>query len=464
VRRIGKVAILACENAHGGEKPKYRTTDVLSSEFESLEPSDFCSLGQSADYYKRLGEMPVLGRAILEGLNDVRFTTSEDHWWSGTPGFEYSLLRFNYAHLTFRDAKALFDGKEPEEAIRTTLRFRKSDGMQWGGPDLFEVDFDGSLEAPGRLNVIVGRNGCGKTSLLAGLSTWFSRDVTRSKESFRPEFASVLVVSFNPFDEASRSWGNEHNVQHVGRQPLSRIARQLLAEIEQGDVDEDELAQNPTMIRALCDVIRASSGMSSYIDDMERLKTDEDWLGFISDAFDSSEIRELVVKEPAAAIETMSAGQRALTQLYAALFARLDQQSLVLLDEPENHLHPSLLARFIRKFNDLLELRRAFAVVATHSPIVVQETPARFVTIFEREGEVTTTRHPDFETFGESTDGICERLFQTDFKSSNWKQVLRSFAEKGLELAEVQEKISGKELPLYARTYFAFHQHSGETK
>lgn len=55
------------------------------------------------------------------------------------------------------------------------------------------------------------------------------------------------------------------------------------------------------------------------------------------------------------------------------------RKTLVLIDEPESHLHPPLLSAFIRALSDLLLDRNGLSIIATHSPVVLQEVPKRCV-------------------------------------------------------------------------------------
>jgi hypothetical protein len=57
----------------------------------------------------------------------------------------------------------------------------------------------------------------------------------------------------------------------------------------------------------------------------------------------------------------------------------------------------------------VLEEKNAFAIVATHSPVVLQETLARHVRIVRRIGDSFEVLTPDMETFGENV-GIRSRL------------------------------------------------------
>lgn len=57
-----------------------------------------------------------------------------------------------------------------------------------------------------------------------------------------------------------------------------------------------------------------------------------------------------------------------------------------MLDEPESHLHPPLLSAFIRSLSELLILRNGVAIIATHSPVILQEVPKRCAWILNRSG------------------------------------------------------------------------------
>ena len=73
----------------------------------------------------------------------------------------------------------------------------------------------------------------------------------------------------------------------------------------------------------------------------------------------------------------MSSGHAIVFMTITRLVEKVDERSLVLLDEPESHLHPPLLSALIRALSDLLVSRNAIAIIATHSPVVLQEVPQR---------------------------------------------------------------------------------------
>ncbi len=476
---LGRVKILARDY---GPEPKdqvgpryYLTRELLPPVSQGLESRNFCSLGQDGWYYRNLSRLPAkLQQAILGALCDVTLEpTLPNPWWRHAEGFKDSLLRLRSAQIARARARALLRGEDDEDERVTQIRYNRSDGYVSGGPDTFEVDFDGTLQVPGRLNVLVGKNGVGKSTLLAGLAGWFDRDIPQGKwEAYRPTFSRVLILSLNPFDCMIKlSNPDDGNVRFLGRtsQPATPALKEVIKKLEALKTPEptDWASQLSAAFPTRESFLTAVNPKNPWAVGQERLPLlarDPAWPAFLKEALDSPELTPLLEEAPDEAYEAMSAGQRALVAIWAGLFEHLAPQSLLLIDEPENFLHPSLIARFARSLNDLLGLRKSFAIAATHSPILVQETPARFVSILERVGNTTTQRKPPSETFGESTDNLTEYLFGTDFRSSHWKRVLREFAKREWTLEQVQEKVSGLPLPLTAQTYYLYNRRLGGGK
>jgi ABC-type multidrug transport system ATPase subunit len=123
------------------------------------------------------------------------------------------------------------------------------------------------------------------------------------------------------------------------------------------------------------------------------------------------------------------------------LAAHLRPGSLVLIDEPESHLHPPLLATFLTILRTLLEGRDAHAIVATHSPFVVQETPARYVRIISRQVTNTLVTLPSIETFGEDIGTISREVFRLDTRAGEFVETLRALADR-YSLDEIEERFT----------------------
>lgn len=90
----------------------------------------------------------------------------------------------------------------------------------------------------------------------------------------------------------------------------------------------------------------------------------------------SRDDRDDVQKEEAIKLfKRLSSGHQVIILTLTRLVECITEKSLVILDEPENHLHPPLLAAFVRALSELLIDRNGVAVIATHSPVILQEVP-----------------------------------------------------------------------------------------
>jgi hypothetical protein len=62
----------------------------------------------------------------------------------------------------------------------------------------------------------------------------------------------------------------------------------------------------------------------------------------------------------------LSSGHKIVLLTITRVVETLEERSLVLVDEPEAHLHPPLLSAFTRSLSDLLINRNGVAIIATH--------------------------------------------------------------------------------------------------
>jgi predicted ATP-binding protein involved in virulence len=114
------------------------------------------------------------------------------------------------------------------------------------------------------------------------------------------------------------------------------------------------------------------------------------------------------------------------------------EPTLVLIDEPETHLHPPLLAAFLRGVRTCLERLDAYAIVSTHSPVVLQETPSQYVRVLRRVDAHSRVERPSMETFGENIGTITSEVFNLDDGSTDWHKTLKSLAES-LTIDQIEE-------------------------
>jgi predicted ATP-dependent endonuclease of OLD family len=148
-------------------------------------------------------------------------------------------------------------------------------------------------------------------------------------------------------------------------------------------------------------------------------------------------------KEAQALFKNLSAGHKIVLYSITRLVESVEERSLVLLDEPEAHLHPPLLSAFVRALSDLLVDRNGVALIATHSPVVLQEVPNRCVWKLRRSGRIVNAERPEIETFGENVGILTREIFGLEVSQSGFHRLLQDAAEEGLSYEEIVERFGG---------------------
>jgi ATPase subunit of ABC transporter with duplicated ATPase domains len=127
--------------------------------------------------------------------------------------------------------------------------------------------------------------------------------------------------------------------------------------------------------------------------------------------------------------EKLSSGHAVVLLTITKLVELVDETTLVVMDEPEGHLHPPLLSALIRSLSDLLIKRNGVAIIATHSPVILQEVPASCVWKLERTGVITVAERPRIETFGENVGTLTSEVFKLEVTAAGYHKLLTDEVE-----------------------------------
>lgn len=116
----------------------------------------------------------------------------------------------------------------------------------------------------------------------------------------------------------------------------------------------------------------------------------------------------------------------------------------MLLDEPEAHLHPPLLSAFVRSLSDLVINRNAVAIIASHSPVVLQEVPRSCAWIMRRAGNAVRVDRPEIETFGENMGVLTREVFGLEVTRSGFHRMLADRIIPGGTYGDVLASFGGE--------------------
>jgi predicted ATPase len=428
---------------------KGQSSPRLSREpFDSLHAT-FCSLGQGTEYYD--GLRTLLGydaaRQALTALRDIALNPAIEDAFHEERALKSSLLRFPNADLARAHARRVFGGmEEPEEK---PLEFCFSCQLD-GFADEHRIDFSfptNKEERLGRIMAIAGRNGTGKTRLVARLAQVLSGLATDDQDhtfgTIDPERRTrVAVVSFNAFDEFTtpRNYvpGGDYSYYGLRSAALRSAGAMRSSEIDIARAFH-RLHESIKQVWSL-----GAPHRDAWRSFLKQVQVFENEPG-LNDPFENGTV-ELAQKLESftARLRAASSGHQLLVFIVTALVESVRPKSVIVLDEPETHLHPRLLSTLLRLLYDMLVEREAYAVIATHSPIVLQEIPGRSIRLVRTvKGRYPLVKPYPRESFGESLDEIAREAFGVHEDDRSYATILRQFVDAGRDQAEIERLFDG---------------------
>lgn len=136
-------------------------------------------------------------------------------------------------------------------------------------------------------------------------------------------------------------------------------------------------------------------------------------------------------------IKQMSSGQNITFYIYLNIIANITESSLLLIDEPETHLHPNAISVFISFLYNLLEQYKSYAIMTTHSPLVIQEIPSSHISIFKNIDGNHHANKITMETFGANISDVIYDVFYVNEDESNYQKNLLDLYNKGMKYDEI---------------------------
>ena len=127
----------------------------------------------------------------------------------------------------------------------------------------------------------------------------------------------------------------------------------------------------------------------------------------------------------------LSSGQRHILHMMTSLFSHIHMSSLVVIDEPEVHLHPKALIEFMDALQKTMVLFDSFAIIATHSPLIVREIiTSNVYRMIRHDLNNSSIAKVSFNTFGEDIALLYARIFHYDEDDSIFTRLISQRAWK----------------------------------
>ena len=135
----------------------------------------------------------------------------------------------------------------------------------------------------------------------------------------------------------------------------------------------------------------------------------------------------------------LSSGQSIFFRFALNLISSIDNGTLVIIDEPETHLHPNLICEFVTLLYTVLNPTKSIALIATHSAYVVREVPTHCAHIFslDQESKFVDIGHVRMKTLGANVDSISQAVFGDATARKYHEKLAAEIAEKKLDQTEL---------------------------
>ncbi|CAD1785839.1 ea59 protein [Xanthomonas arboricola pv. juglandis] len=448
IHEIGQIKI-----GFRGQTIDKPTHSALPSTFEVLD-DQFFSVGQDVEFYTKA--RALLGDKLhrfLSALRDISLNPSVIESITDEPVFNTSLLRYVSIKTISSQFSRVIQGYPP----LTDYQFSYTHAPQKGFDEVkIRVNVKESSTPSTNIHALIGRNGVGKTTILHGIfdaiisanslnhindeSAWHSPVIG---DDYFSSVVSVSFSAFDPFDPPQDQPNPANGIRHfyIGlKDPDNQGRLKTIREL------------HSECINSLKACFINDNKAHRWLSAIEKLNFDEVFalmgLTKLPEFFKEQRGQDPSLQKFEIALmnllSKMSSGHSIVFLTITRLVATVEEKTLVLIDEPESHLHPPLLSAFIRALSELLHDRNGVSVIATHSPVVLQEIPKSCVSkIYRYENSITCTR-PTIETFGENVGLLTAEVFGLELLQSGFHALLSQSVKSGKNFDEILEVYGGQ--------------------
>lgn len=430
-----------------GQTIEISTYSALKESFIKL-PTGFFSLGTSVNYYKDAKNYfsDEFLNAFLTALNDLVANQELLSEVEEEKVLNISLLRSVSIHQVRDQFLSVLQGSVLLTDFKFSFSLPQSD--YFAG---FDLDFEVKANSTPTTNIhaIIGRNGVGKTTIiksmvgallgLEGIDSSFYQDEIFGKTKLENDFFNgIVLIAFSAFDP----FRVPDNLTDEQSSKLTYIGLTDQAD-DEVKLTKSDVQISDDFVEALTDCLSDPKKRSRWLSSIQTLESDEN--------FSEMKLKDLA-EVPPTDLKTyaerrfgkMSSGHAIVALAVTRLVSVIAEKCLVLFDEPESHLHPPLLSALIRSLSQIMNEQNAVSIIATHSPVVLQEIPSSCVWKVCREKRASSWERPNLETFGENVGILTREIFGLEVVKSGFHTVLQNAVDKGGSYEDIFEAFGGQ--------------------
>ena len=308
---------------------------------------------------------------------------------------------------------------------------------------------------PSNIHVLIGKNGVGKTTLLKDMISALE-ETGENRGAFQTwegkGFANIVYVSFSAFDGFFDIEDDIVQYSYIGLATKNGIKNiDMLAKDFAGSLFEISKGNKKKLWKQIIDILESDNTFINLNikkwseeceDNVNQLPSECSMESLGADR--KRLLKESFIEKIIPRFKTLSSGHKVILLIIVRLIELVEEKTLVIIDEPEEHLHPPLVSALIRALSSLLTYRNGVGVIATHSPVIVQEVPKDCVWILRRVGEELIAERPEIETFGENLGVLTSEIFGYEVTNSGFHTMIQNSVEKYSSFKRAMKYFHGK--------------------
>ncbi|MGL0821452.1 AAA family ATPase [Vibrio vulnificus] len=424
-------------------------TDKIIDVTTVIESLQAVSLGGSISYYQKLKvvleDQKQDINKLLAMLHDASYLFEEKTNYETFDGYSATIFRDGEtANSLIKKGYHVAIGTYEREEVFSLILDPPAPSID---PIEFKFDISKSI-AKTNINLLIGENGAGKSHILKKLSE-VMLGITPNKSAW-PFFHKLIVAAYSPFEsfytkeqildlidnkknksknrKKTKEYKAQRNIQinkyaYVGFKNNNNefnlnwpkiFSVNSVKSIMEYDKEENWWTEN-TRLKILKDTLSLSMDFESIavkLKSSNEFKIIED--GFYN-AFDQykediDDQQGLFFLKDGDPI-TLSSGQEVFSYMIPSLVSEIEDESLIIIDEPELYLHPTLEVGLINMLKRLLSETNSSAIIATHSALIAREVAKDGIIILKKNDGYTSVNNPEIQTYGESLEVIIGEAF-----------------------------------------------------
>ena len=433
-----------------GQETSVHTYSVLDKTFDHLKPN-FFSLGQGVEYYERLKKLgDEISFDILSKLRDVALCEDVFNEVNEEKVFKESLARY-VSNSSIHQFRNLINAGEDSKAYGFKIKIN----------DEVSTDFkvNAMSKPPSNVHAIIGKNGVGKSHLLRSIVHNIDKNngyVTKLNNSqvTSNDFGLLLYFSMSVFEKPF-----EDDIFNNVLFSTTQTKKKYIGIYHQDNhqLKNLELGLAEEFAASLYNCLYGSNAKKELWDECVglldadanfmhlNLSSINDFLGDKREYLEERIFKNDFEKNACDYFIGLSSGHSAVLYYLVNLVELTENKTICMFDEPENYLHPPLLSAFVRVMSFIMSKNNSLAVVATHSPVLLQEVPRECIWKLQRlDDDSMFFKRPSIETFGESVSEITSDVFGLDLRNTGFYKMIESDAKLLKDPSEVMRLYDNK--------------------